>query len=347
MIDKDLQDLAWRCLPREFKEEVKIYYQYAYVQYGKSDLYRGSANAIESLFGYHNPSSDAEGEDDEMLYVSRKQVQEMYDALQSEQERKDLELYNQVSAEDRAAMLFDLFGSKCLLDNVANEVNFASKESKFRKGDKFRYKKNPGEVYTVDHITNDGKVYYWDKDADGVSKAYFVNPDYIEPYTEPEEESLQMKPIESKVSVYLATKEEEEEFRLLLHENGFTWNSGTSLKGCSFWVNHTEESKILYVHPDMTVTYWGNKTPDTLTFSEFKKRYFKCNDHIAQDHDMVDGIIKHGFKNHNRLHIAAMMMQGMLSNTTRFSSYEISDLVRISLNCADALLREAEKGGSK
>lgn len=58
-----------------------------------------------------------------------------------------------------------------------------------------------------------------------------------------------------------------------------------------------------------------------------------------------DTIIKDGFSKERRLNIAAMMMQGMLSNTTRFSSYEISDLVRISLNCADALIAEVEKGG--
>lgn len=58
-----------------------------------------------------------------------------------------------------------------------------------------------------------------------------------------------------------------------------------------------------------------------------------------------DTIIKDGFSKERRLNIAAMMMQGMLSNTTRFSSYEISDLVRISLNCADALIAELEKGG--
>lgn len=59
-----------------------------------------------------------------------------------------------------------------------------------------------------------------------------------------------------------------------------------------------------------------------------------------------DNIIKDNFRDHNRLQIAAMAMQGLLSNTTRFSSYEISDLVRISLNCAEALIAESEKGGN-
>lgn len=111
MIDKDLQDLAWRCLPREFKEEVKIYYQYAYVQYGKSDLYRGSANAIESLFGYHNLSSDAEGE--EMLVVKAETVRNMYAA--NERIKVDFPDKETGEASDHINhVLRHLFGSKCL-----------------------------------------------------------------------------------------------------------------------------------------------------------------------------------------------------------------------------------------
>lgn len=72
------------------------------------------------------------------------------------------------------------------------------------------------------------------------------------------------------------------------------------------------------------------------------------NRNLSQDCDKeFDNILKNSFSKERRLNIAAMAMQGMLSNTTRFSSYEISDLVRISLNCADALIKEAEKGGDE
>lgn len=56
-------------------------------------------------------------------------------------------------------------------------------------------------------------------------------------------------------------------------------------------------------------------------------------------------ILKDDFRDHNRLHIAAMAMQGLISKTPRFSSYEISNLVRISLDCADALISKCKKGG--
>ena len=58
----------------------------------------------------------------------------------------------------------------------------------------------------------------------------------------------------------------------------------------------------------------------------------------------LNHILKDGFREHNRLHIAAMAMQGLISKTPRFSSYEISNLVRISLDCADALIKKAEGG---
>ena len=61
----------------------------------------------------------------------------------------------------------------------------------------------------------------------------------------------------------------------------------------------------------------------------------------------LNHILKDGFREHNRLHIAAMAMQGLISKAPRFSSYEISNLVRISLDCADALIKKAEGGSDE
>lgn len=80
-------------------------------------------------------------------------------------------------------------------------------------------------------------------------------------------------------------------------------------------------------------------------YTESEKESRNLSQDPANCDKHFDNILKDSFSNERRLTIAAMAMQGMLSNTTRFSSYEISDLVRISLNCADALLSECEKGG--
>ena len=241
-----------------------------------------TANAIYSkicilreVFGWNNFTSDAEGEE-EMLYVSRKRVQEYYKYYHTERDNEEKGSVNRFSLSARIAMLEELFGSKCLpdehkecsnpsvvnckhkhgdgtcsLDNKCCHKSQKPAGPKFNLGDIVRFK-YCCTTYRIDGFKmSDGVMLYqvgevWAEESD------------LEPYTEPEEKN-----------------------------------------------------------------------------------------HIAQDLEMVDNILKDGFSNERRLTIAAMAMQGMLSNTTRFSSYEISDLVRISLNCAGALIAEAEKGGSK
>lgn len=101
---KELQDLAWSCLPKEFKEEVKKEYQKGYVC--------ETLAMLITLFGHHNLTSDAEGE--EMLTVSRKQVLEIYqyneDILSLDPTHSGAILLKSTFQE--------LFGSKCLPDNV-------------------------------------------------------------------------------------------------------------------------------------------------------------------------------------------------------------------------------------
>lgn len=67
---KELSDLAWSLLPKEFKEEVKNYYDNSPV------LGVNAVLLLENLFGIHNLTSDAEGED-EMLCASRKEIQQL------------------------------------------------------------------------------------------------------------------------------------------------------------------------------------------------------------------------------------------------------------------------------
>lgn len=75
-MDKTLQDLAWSILPKEFKGEVKKYYQTLREQHKEYDkLHFDNARAkvqerivtLEYFFGERNINSDAEGE--EMLTI--------------------------------------------------------------------------------------------------------------------------------------------------------------------------------------------------------------------------------------------------------------------------------------
>lgn len=250
-------------------------------------------------------------------------------------------------------------------------------DQKFTKGDKVRTMK----VMSKDYVGKVGTINCQDDggyivDYDDGSHVWSAESD-LEPYTEPSnkesatlhaesvkesrissEESdndhfcdlTKIKPIESEVSVYLATKEEDEEFRQLLHENGFKWNGRQPLIDFSCWSAH-ECDKTHYVHEDKTVTYCGEKTSDTLTFSEFKKRYFGGNVNKSQNIENLDKqfdkILKDSFRNHNRLHIAAMCLQGMLSagDCSGCSDEAFKELAKTALICADALIAEAEKNG--
>lgn len=121
-MNTELQNKAWSVLPKEFKEEVKEEYFAC-----KHCSAEASAMELEIIFGEHNLTSDAEGE--EMLTCDRDVVRMLYDRADSVKVRQTLE---------------SLFGSKCLPDEVAHEDNFASKEPqpaepKFKEGDRAIY----------------------------------------------------------------------------------------------------------------------------------------------------------------------------------------------------------------
>lgn len=432
-MDKTLQDLVWSVLPKEFKEEVKKIYSALLAdirmyqgdnpeQVGTTDsiLWErtlGIKSTLCRLFGEHNLTSDAEGED-EMLTVSANTVR-------AYKENIDKYLPSAYSDYDKGfwvgqkAVFEDLFGSKCLPDgnkecsnpSVVNckhkhgdgtcslsgmccykspkpaepeekddcqkftkkldgtlegdikepfkewydkkysnveklekngEVEPKAAEPKFKVGDKVRYKEFVGTVYQIeetDYVIRNlagGKLIGWLKESD------------LEPYTEPkEEEASKIKPIESKMSVYLATKEEDEEFRLLLHKNGFKWHTNTPLINLTCWSSVFEDSNIHYVHPDKTVTYCGEKTSDTLTFSEFKKQYFEENVNLSQETAICDkhfdNILKDSFSKERRLNIAAMMAQALLTRIDDTPQI----IAEVAFRHADALIAETEKRDKK
>lgn len=59
---------------------------------------------------------------------------------------------------------------------------------------------------------------------------------------------------------------------------------------------------------------------------------------------LCDKLIQRGFKNHNRLHLAAMAMQAIIS---RGKGYDAQETAVTALEFADALIAEAEKGGKQ
>lgn len=125
---KELKDLAWACLPREFKEEVKKEYKIYSEGFrtvsagaGKWEL-RGCYRELEDLFGVHNLTSDAEGE--EMLTCVKDQAVKLYNIA-----NKAYAINGDKYYQGYMNAMIDLFGSKCLPDEL-NEDNFAKSEPK-------------------------------------------------------------------------------------------------------------------------------------------------------------------------------------------------------------------------
>lgn len=183
-MNKELQDLVWSILPKEFKEEVK---KVARIYSGRTSALFGAERHIANkfldefigLFGHDNLTSDAEEE--EMLTVSRKKVQRRYH-MAYKCKHSGLLSHDDVQFwKGWQGALDDLFGSKCLPDELP-EDNFAKSEPnpaepKFKVGDYVRYK---GGVHKVVATAKDNRCY--------LNKILgCIDESDLEPYTEPKE----------------------------------------------------------------------------------------------------------------------------------------------------------------
>ena len=178
-MNKEQQDLAWACLSKEAREYISYSYQ-------NSLCDSWSENLLEEIYGEHNLISDTEPE--EMLMVSRIEVQETYKA---------------VVCDKRRSVLFELFGDKCLPDKEPMKIDAADSliamakdemgiteeqpsvqvELKFHKGDTVKNKLD-GKIYKI----HEGNGFYLLENEDGTIKDGSVAEQYLEPYTEENKE---------------------------------------------------------------------------------------------------------------------------------------------------------------
>lgn len=226
-MNKKLQDLVWSVLPKEFKEEVKKIYYNLLIKSTISQYDSGIMKTLVSLFGIHNLTSDAEGE--EIFYVSRKQVQEMYSDVET-----DIADYQGNGkfglgaadptlcerAKGMRMMLRRLFGSKCLPDENYSNVEKLEKndepvpsEPKFKVGDKVVCLNYPHVWRQVTAILEDGSYVLDGAICD-------VKESDLEPYTEPTNEDFVTLGVES--AEYLRKSLEESEYR----------NSSQNIENC-------------------------------------------------------------------------------------------------------------------
>lgn len=116
-MDKEIQRIAWNSLPKEFKEAVKKMYNHNPGQKPMTENTSKGKSILRDIFGHDNLTSDADGE--EMLIISRKKVQRRYH-MAYECKHSGLLSHDDVQFwKGWQGALDDLFGSKCLPDNVA------------------------------------------------------------------------------------------------------------------------------------------------------------------------------------------------------------------------------------
>ncbi len=108
-MDKTTQDLAWRVLPKKFKEEVNDIYLNAVVHHPCG--YNHKTDLLKYLFGRHNLTS-SKAEREELLTCEKYKVEEALnycDELDSISGSHNMRNWGE-------QMIAYLFGSKCIPD---------------------------------------------------------------------------------------------------------------------------------------------------------------------------------------------------------------------------------------
>ncbi len=329
-MNKTAQNLTWNCLPLEVKKEVKRQYQIAI---NAKEYY--TECTLEYLFGIDNLTSDAEGE--EMLMVSRKEVQEAY---KTSKEIVNNEQYGtcQYSMHTQImCVLENLFGTKCLPDG--NEDNFATKESnpfKYSVGQKVILHFYGGEVSTITEAFNDGGV--WNKYKVKMLPTRVWNENELDPYEEPKPAEPKFKvgdkvKYKGRVKVVISEMMPNRYYRIALPNN-----QSPICKHESDLEPYTEP--ILQPSSQVKETKASVETGDNLFGQHFEATsiatHGKTENHIADAGKMM------------RLNIAAMITASICSSDTIAKQFNsIEHVVRRALDIADTLIAEAEKGGDK
>lgn len=116
-MNKELQDLAFACLPKEVRKEIRLLWELdtmpVHPDYDPDSVAGGAAYVLTEIFGYHNLASDTEPE--EILMVERKRVQEAY--------KHHLKYAKDDDGQWHGGIIFilgEIFGDKCLPDKNAS-----------------------------------------------------------------------------------------------------------------------------------------------------------------------------------------------------------------------------------
>lgn len=175
-MDKQLINHAWACLPYEYREEIKRMWHNE-----KESLPKCTAGYIfTEVFGYNNLTSEMD-EEDEILTVSRQQVQKIYQNNCKEIGRENVSSSDKDCYETVNETLKTLFGSKCLpgLKNkmrfeVGNNVVFHPfKSNSFYDAEILEIKENVAKPYLLRYGDNQ-EIWVYPIEVQSLAETYHV-----------------------------------------------------------------------------------------------------------------------------------------------------------------------------
>lgn len=303
-MDKTLQTAAWRCLPREFREEVKKIYN------ADDPLAFPEENGLfDYIFGRHNLTSDAEGE--EMLMCNKGVVKALY--LESLKCAPKLERWKGIKW-----TLDRLFGSKCLPDEPASEE---PKPFKYKVGQKVILHFYGGEVSTITEAFNDGGV--WNKYKVKALPNHVCNENELDPYEEP-------KPAEPRYHVGQ---------RVQCLNDGKTYIVLAKVGKHHYSLQGVEHD----VHEDYLEPY--NETAENKANEIADKAIKPIEEHF--DNILKDSFAKERRLNIATTIIERIIKSEYYSLSEKYREDNIKEMVKVSLQITDAIMAECEKGGVK
>lgn len=289
------------------------------------DIEQAFEDGANYALGKQETKQETDAEEEEMLICERSKVQtfykDVYECLQNA--IKELGDHNMYTMQFRGILcsIKELFGTKCLPDETGNVAssdvasNVASSkpkpaEPKYNKDDKVRTIK----VMSKDYV---GKVGTINRQDDG---GYIVDYD----------DGSHVWSTESDLRPYTESKEEYNSDNTVQKLANVNSNAQTCTDDCP------SQSKSQYLNLSQTMSKCDKSADNTLT-----DRTNNRQDHFGENSEMVDNIIKDSFRNHNRLHIAALAMQGLLFDGMR----DPDTVAEVAFEYADALIRKSKKGG--
>lgn len=326
-MNKELIDRVWKYyLLKEFKEEVKAEYHRTSIMGVKGQYELGILHTYENTFGYHNLTSDAEGE--EILCVSRKRVQEMYSVFEKFKDK-----------DDTCFNLATLFGSKCLPDEL-NEDNFASKEPRIEDGEK--------ESFTYPKFRTGDKVLF----NNNICRIIGADREDAEYQLE---RIIDNHPMgwaeENEISLYEEPKPAEPKFKrgdMVIYK----WTGKKKVV-----VGMDKYGRYMIALPNMQSPMHANES-DLEPYTEPKEDLIPSNSGELKSQDVdkhFDNILKDSFSKERRLNIAKDFVAVLLSrlNYDPFTAHHCccsggeavnpyTNIARIALSVADALIYESQ-----